>query len=156
MTPAPKKIECIARGLAVRDGRVLLCRNRQHGLAFLPGGHVEPGETAQEALAREFKEESGLAVSVGPFLVGGEHLFTQQGKPRHEWNVVFHVEHARGPWPEQVPSLEDHLTFEWVEPAALPEAGFVPQPMLAWLLAGGPGHPLDRLTEAWNTHRSAD
>lgn len=150
----PRKIEFIARGLAVRDSRVLLCRSLEHSLAYLPGGHVEPGETAAEALAREFEEECRLNVHVGPFLLANEHLFAQQGKARHEWNVVFHVEHAEGPWPETVQSQEPDIAFEWCDIASLPEAGFVPPPLLAWLLAGGPEstlHPQD----AWITHREA-
>ena len=53
--------------LLVRDGRVLLC-HRSAGRRWypdvwdLPGGHVEAGETAVEALARELKEELGILV----------------------------------------------------------------------------------------------
>ncbi len=150
----PRKIECIARGLAVQEGRVLLCRNIEHDVAYLPGGHVDPGETAAEALAREFEEECGLRVRVGRFLVANEHVFTQLGKPRHEWNAVFHVEHAAGSWPESVPSLEDALAFEWCDIAALPEAGFVPAPLLAWILAGGPDADAS-ISDAWITYREA-
>jgi len=148
----PRKIEFIARGLAVQDSRVLLCRNIEHNVAYLPGGHVDPGETAAEALAREFQEECGLGVRVGRFLVANEHMFTQRGKPRHEWNVVFHVEHAAGPWPEIVPSLEDDLAFEWCDVAALPESGFVPAPLLAWILAGRPEADTST-SDAWITYR---
>lgn len=137
----PTTVEIIARGLATRGGRVLLCRNRKHDYAYLPGGHVEPGETAARALAREFQEETGLAVNVGNILLAHENLFEQRGKPRHEYSLLFHVEHAHGPWPELVPSLEDKITFQWAEVAALPEIGLVPPAMLAWLTAGGPDNP---------------
>jgi 8-oxo-dGTP diphosphatase len=54
--------------IAVRDGALLLIR-RGHapsrGRWSLPGGRVEAGETAQEAVAREVAEETGLVVSVG-------------------------------------------------------------------------------------------
>lgn len=152
---APKKIECIARGLAVRDGRILLCRNIEHDLTYLPGGHVDPGEMAAEALAREFTEECGLKVRVGPFLLANEHTFTQQGKPRHEWNTVFHVEHSGGDWPETVTSLEPDLAFEWCEVAGLPETNFVPAPLLAWLLAGGPDAVIAP-SDTWVSHHVPD
>jgi 8-oxo-dGTP diphosphatase len=58
--------------IAVRDGALLLIR-RGHapsrGRWSLPGGRVEPGETAREALVREMAEETGLVVEVGE-LVG--------------------------------------------------------------------------------------
>jgi 8-oxo-dGTP diphosphatase len=58
--------------IAVRDGALLLIR-RGHapsrGRWSLPGGRVEPGETAREALVREMAEETGLVVDVGE-LVG--------------------------------------------------------------------------------------
>jgi mutator protein MutT len=60
-------------GAVVRDarGRLLVVR-RGHapsaGLWSLPGGRVEPGETAAEAAAREVREETGLIVTVGALL----------------------------------------------------------------------------------------
>lgn len=137
----PEKIEIIARGLATRGSRVLLCRNRKHDYTYLPGGHVEPGETAAQALAREFAEETGLRVGVGGFLFALENLFEQRSKPRHEYTLVFHVEHPEGPWPETVTSREDKIAFEWADIAALPESGLLPPAILAWLVSGGPDTP---------------
>ena len=52
----------------IRDGedRILLVR-AGNGRFYLPGGRIEPGESAPEALAREVAEECGLRVRVsGP------------------------------------------------------------------------------------------
>jgi len=47
------------------DGRVLLCDSHKWpGLYTVPGGHVELGETCEEALVREIKEEVGLDIKV--------------------------------------------------------------------------------------------
>ena len=149
----PKDIEFIARGLATDRSRLLVCRNRKHDYSYLPGGHIDPGERAAEALAREFLEETGLTVAVGPFLFASENIFTQRDKPKHEFTVLFHVEHADGPWPDQIPSLEDKLAFEWIEIAALPESKLLPPPTLAWLMAGGPDQPEGRGGEHWLSSR---
>ena len=68
--PAP--IECA--GAVVRDeaGRLLLVRRGREpaaGLWSLPGGRIEPGETATEAAAREVREETGLEVHIGQLLI---------------------------------------------------------------------------------------
>ena len=46
--------------LHVKHGRVLLCRKKHTTeLLILPGGRLEPGETAEECLRRECREELG-------------------------------------------------------------------------------------------------
>src|SRR6056297_3724271 len=49
-----------------RDGRILIARRAAHrhqgGLWEFPGGKVEAGETAREALVRELREEVGITV----------------------------------------------------------------------------------------------
>lgn len=52
------------------QGRYLFIRRgwklkRAPGVWCFPGGEVEPGETLEQALAREMQEELGLAVRVG-------------------------------------------------------------------------------------------
>jgi 8-oxo-dGTP diphosphatase len=51
------------------EERVLLAHRRDIGWWNLPGGAVDPGETVDEALRREVREETGLEVEVGQ-LVG--------------------------------------------------------------------------------------
>ena len=48
--------------------KVLLTRRADNGQWCLPGGHMEPGETAAEACAREVWEETGLRVRVGKLI----------------------------------------------------------------------------------------
>lgn len=48
-----------------RDGKILLCRSKKWpNLYTVPGGHVELGETLEDALVREVKEEVGLDIDV--------------------------------------------------------------------------------------------
>lgn len=56
----------IAAALIVReDGDTLLVRKRGTTAFLQPGGKIEPGETAAEALVRELREELGLMVDIG-------------------------------------------------------------------------------------------
>jgi mutator protein MutT len=54
----------IAAALILRDnGDTLLVRKRGTTAFLQPGGKIEPGETAEQALARELHEELGLTVA---------------------------------------------------------------------------------------------
>ena len=52
-------------GVVIREGKVLLARHTYgdgRGLLIVPGGYVEYGETPQDALKREFLEETSIVV----------------------------------------------------------------------------------------------
>lgn len=59
----------VAAGVVLREGRVMLCQRRpevHNGLKWeFPGGKLEPGESPEEALARELREELDIGVKVG-------------------------------------------------------------------------------------------
>ena len=112
-------IETIARGICVRDGHILICRNRKVGNLYFPGGHIEFGETGAEALEREVREEMGLESSAKEFLGCCEHRFDQHGKPHAEINLVYALDIPSIAPGKTVPSCEDWITFDWVPVAEL-------------------------------------
>ncbi|MEW6046578.1 MAG: NUDIX domain-containing protein [Bacillota bacterium] len=57
-----------AYGIAVRDGQVLVARSRFTGRWELPGGAVAPWEKLEDGLVREYREETGVTVSVRGFV----------------------------------------------------------------------------------------
>lgn len=70
------KLVKVAAALIERDGRVLATQ-RGYG-AFkdgweFPGGKLEAGETAEEALAREIREELAADIEIGAKLCTVEH-----------------------------------------------------------------------------------
>ena len=78
MSPADRaekpSVRVPCAGAVVRDGegRVLLVQRGHEpslGLWSVPGGRIEPGESARAAAAREVREETGLDVHIGAELV---------------------------------------------------------------------------------------
>ena len=64
-------IPCVGAVIKDDQGRLLLIKRGHEpgaGLWSLPGGRIEPAETDAEALVREMREETGLAVQAGPLL----------------------------------------------------------------------------------------
>ena len=102
-------IETIARGVCVRNGKLLLCKAKGGKTTYLPGGHIEFGETERQALVREIKEELGLDAQAGAFLGVVENAFLQHGKPHAEINLVYALSLAEG----ETTAQEDWIEFEW-------------------------------------------
>ena len=51
-----------ARAVIINNGRIALVRSRAEGFYKFPGGGIEPGESAQDAVIRETQEETGLCI----------------------------------------------------------------------------------------------
>lgn len=54
----------VAGAFIVKDEKILFLKHKKYGFWLQPGGHVEPGETPDEAAIRETLEETGLKVEV--------------------------------------------------------------------------------------------
>lgn len=72
----------VVAAVIVRDGRVLLTRRLegQHlaGLWEFPGGKLEGGESPEEALVRECREECGIEVEVGEIVDVTYHRYPEK------------------------------------------------------------------------------
>lgn len=132
------EIEVIARGVWRHGSRVLLCQHVKKGYYYLPGGHVEPGESAAAAAEREFLEETGERVRASDLMLVAEGVFSTRKRAHHEVNLVFHVEPLakRGTGVPKVRSLEADIAFAWVDQAAMVDLDVRPLAVKAWLAAG--------------------
>ena len=126
------KFHYIVRGI-IRDGdHLLLCKQKSGDYTFLLGGHIEFGEAAKVALAREIKEEIGADVTVGNFRGSIENAW----EDHCEINLIFDVQHSltKDETPLPASSEEEHLEFVWVEETKLQQYNLLPIPLISWLL----------------------
>jgi ADP-ribose pyrophosphatase YjhB (NUDIX family) len=92
--PPPVTPKVAVNALVFNDrGEVLLARRTDNGLWCIPGGHVDLGETLEEACLRELREETGLDAEVmrlvGVYSDPEGSLHIGQGPERHTVRVSF-------------------------------------------------------------------
>lgn len=91
-----KPIRTAARAVIICDGKLLAIKMRDRRGVFyiLPGGGQNPGETLEDAVRRECREEVGLEVSVKRLLyireyIGKNHNFARRHAGFHQLEHVF-------------------------------------------------------------------
>ena len=104
------------------DGdRFLICqrpKKKARGLLWeYVGGKVEPGETKQEALIRECREELDVTISVGDVFMDVVHEYPDITVRL----TLFHASIAEG-----TIRLLEHNAIAWITPAEIPDYDFCP------------------------------
>lgn len=104
----------------IEGGRVLLIRRAKEPLRgrwSLPGGTVEAGETLEHALEREMREETSLAVRVGPLITAFDRIERRDGQlVYHHVIVDFLCERVSG----EARAGSDASALAWAAPQELP------------------------------------
>ena len=112
--------------LVMRRGRVLLGRRRgSHGEGYYaaPGGHIEFGESFEEAARREVREETGLEIADLKLLSVGNYVFKREDGERHYIDVDFVCEAPAGEPQLAEPGKCDG--WDWYDLDDLPQPLFV-------------------------------
>ncbi|MDA4130528.1 MAG: NUDIX domain-containing protein [Thaumarchaeota archaeon] len=98
------------------DGSVLLCESHKWpGLYTVPGGHVELGETCEEALVREIREEVGLNIVVKDLLSIQQVIYPKEFWKRAHFIFFDYLCAVEGNQTPNVDSYEIQSTI-WVTP----------------------------------------
>ena len=101
----------VVAGAIRRNGRYLLGKRPPVGLLGglweFPGGKVQPGETHEQALVREVREELGLDVEVGPLVASLKHAYSH-------FAITLHVYRCKSPRGRPEPRY--HTETKWTHP----------------------------------------
>ncbi|MBO8125996.1 MAG: NUDIX hydrolase [Firmicutes bacterium] len=106
-----------AGGVVLSQGKVLLVRHAR-GEWIMPKGHLEPGETPQEAALREIKEETNLDCELGPLVGETRYDFERDGVTVHKkvtWYIARPVKETAVAAPL---TSEGILELVWLDPDA--------------------------------------
>ena len=111
----------VVAALICADGRFLVCQRPAHkarGLLWeFVGGKVEPGETPQQALARECREELDIGVEVGEKYFQVTHTYPDTTVHL----TLFCARICRG-----APRMLEHAAMAWITPEEIEKYEFCP------------------------------
>jgi len=108
-------------GVATDGGRVFVARRLEGGslggMWEFPGGKVEDGESDADALRREFLEEFGASVEVGPLVASGGFTHGERLYDLRAYGVALP--------PRADLRMTEHEEWRWVSPDEI-ESGALP------------------------------
>lgn len=118
----------VVAGAIIKDGKVFAAQRGNKGKTAykweFPGGKIDPGETPEQALARELVEELSIKVEV--------HELITSIVDEYE-DVILHIDTYRCSLISGTPTLSEHIALQWSNKKELDELIFSPadEPTLA-------------------------
>lgn len=111
----------IAAALIQRDGKYLIGQRPEHkpqgGYWEFAGGKVEPGESVQQALIRECREELDVLVQPVKLVLTTKYQYLDRQVTLYFWNAVL----VKG-----TPRALAHQKLAWAAPEELEQYSFCP------------------------------
>ncbi len=111
-----QKFRVAIYGILVEDGKVLVTNTRVPSgiVTNFPGGGLELGESPVDAVAREFREETSMTVSVGKLLYCSQRFHQNPEYPHEQLiHIYYHVHRLSGEI-QHAGNNDDVVSAEWV------------------------------------------
>ena len=115
------------------EGKLLVTRRAvdpDKGKMDLPGGFVDPDETAEEAVRRELKEELGVKVKSLRYLTSSSNQYPFSGIVVFTLDLLFRAEIEDT---ENMSASDDISAFEWIDPGTV-DAGEIPSHSIRYFI----------------------
>jgi ADP-ribose pyrophosphatase YjhB (NUDIX family) len=127
------KIHVVSRAVIIDKGQILVCKTCDLPIPFyfLPGGHIEHGESAEQAILRELLEETGKKCKIKRFLGCLEYSFEPGYSSichNHEYNFIFQVD-APLSFGDTLPKMEEHIELLWISLNDINKVDFRARPL---------------------------
>lgn len=131
----------VVAALIRKDEKFMICQRPPHkarGLLWeFAGGKVEPGETKEQALIRECREELAVTLSVGEEFLDAVHEYP---------DLTVHLTLFCASIADGIPQKLEHSDIRWITPGEIPAYTFCPadEVFLTKLLALSEPSPNER------------
>lgn len=126
------KLNVRAAAVIIHNNKILMHKNTNKNHYGLIGGRVEIGESSEETVKREVKEELNKEIELLEYISTVENFFTMNGKKYHEILFIYRAEFKNEEDKKLEETLENHegkdyLKYYWIDLDKIDKYNIMPE-----------------------------